>query len=97
MILNLGLPAIDSMPGGMRTIDGLFQALGVRTGGFYIESLSSFAPALLVAFLVGMYISSLPSVIAMRQTNVYEEKSIGLQSSSEKTKVNLNPKTLTLV
>ncbi|KAF2135683.1 uncharacterized protein K452DRAFT_166316 [Aplosporella prunicola CBS 121167] len=81
-LLNLGLPAVMALPPGTRAVDGLFQATGLRTSGAYIISISSLAPALLVAYLVTMYISSFPVVMALRQTNTYEERSIGLDRDS---------------
>ncbi|RAR09254.1 potassium transport protein 1 [Stemphylium lycopersici] len=66
-ILNIGIPEIDALPTGTRILDGLFQATGLRTSGAYIMSISSLAPACLVAYLV------------IIKTNTYEEKSIGLE------------------
>lgn len=77
-ILNLGLPAVMAIPTHVRVFDGLFQATGLRTSGSYIISMSSLAPALLIAYIVTMYISNFPIVMALRQTNTYEERSIGL-------------------
>lgn len=78
-ILNIGMPDVESIPTGIRVLDGLFQATGLRTSGAYIISFSSLAPACLVAYLVIMYISSYPLVLTLRKTNTYEERSIGLQ------------------
>lgn len=78
-LLNIGLPPVESAgPVGTRILDGLFQATGLRNSGAYIIAISSLAPALLVAYLVTMYISSFPIVMALRQTNTYEERSVGL-------------------
>lgn len=81
-VLNLGMPQVMAIPTGTRVIDGLFQATGLRTSGAYIINVSSLAPALLVAYLVMMYISSFPIVMALRKTNTYEERSIGLDQSN---------------
>ena len=80
-ILNLGLPAVVSIPVGERIFDGLFQAVGVRMTGYYIIVISYLAPGLLVLFLVLMYISHFPVIISVRSTNIYEEKSLGIQDS----------------
>ncbi|KAK8251029.1 cation transport protein-domain-containing protein [Phyllosticta capitalensis] len=77
-LLNLGIPAVDSIPAGTRTICGLFQALGLRTSGSYIILMSSLAPALLIAYLIAMYVANFPIVMALRQTNTYEERSLGI-------------------
>lgn len=44
-----------------------------------IISMSDIAPALLVLYTAAMYISGLPVIIWIRSTNVYEEKSLGVQ------------------
>lgn len=79
MVLNIGMPSVEEIPLKIRIFDGLFQATGLRTSGAYIIAISSLAPALLVAYLVVMYVSSYPIVMALRQTNTYEERSIGLE------------------
>jgi Trk-type K+ transport system membrane component len=55
-LLNIGLPAVKSIPSNIRVFDGLFQATGLRTSGAYIITISSLAPALLVAYLIAMYV-----------------------------------------
>lgn len=82
-LLNIGmLPDSSSPPLRVRILDGLFQATGLRNSGAYVVTIASLAPALLVAYLATMYISSFPIVMALRQTNTYEERSVGLSSSS---------------
>ncbi|KAL8789928.1 MAG: hypothetical protein Q9195_006589 [Heterodermia aff. obscurata] len=81
-VLNLGVPYVMEMPLGTRAAVGLFQALGVHTGGFFAVDISSLAPALQIAYTVAMYISSLSVFMAVRQTNAYEEESIGLDSTN---------------
>lgn len=44
--------------------------------------LSLLHPAIQVSYLVMMYISVLPIAISVRRTNVYEERSLGIYSSS---------------
>ena len=77
-LLQIDYPTISSIPPGNRAISGLFQALGVRTIGMFIISMSEFAPALLVLYTCAMYISGLPIIISIRSTNVYEERSLGV-------------------
>ena len=81
VVVNIGMPQVMAIPTGTRVIDGLFQATGLRTSGAYIIAMSSLAPALLVAYLVIMYISSFPLIMALRKTNTYEERSIGLDET----------------
>ena len=78
-VLNLGLaPVTAAIPTRVRVFDGLFQATGVRTSGAYIITVSALAPALLVVYLIFIYISSFPVIMTLRKTNTYEERSIGL-------------------
>ena len=60
---------------------GLFQALGTRVAGFYVILLSNVAPAMQILYVAAMYISGLPIIISLRQTNVYEERSLGVEDS----------------
>lgn len=78
-LLQIDYPTIISLPPGNRTISGLFQALGVRTAGMYAVNTSEIAPALLVLYTGAMYISGLPIIISIRSTNVYEERSLGVE------------------
>ncbi|SPQ25925.1 4b2883d1-b4c5-4ca8-903d-02b5c5ab7d1a [Thermothielavioides terrestris] len=82
-LLNLGNRAMDSIPQGSRVIDGLFQALAVRSGGFYIVPIPSLYVGLQVLYVVMMYISVYPVVITMRHSNVYEERSLGIYDEDE--------------
>lgn len=79
-ILNLGLPAIQSMSAGQQTLVGLFQSLGVRVGGLYAVLISNTAPALQILYLACMYISAFPIIVSLRQTNIYEERSLGIEN-----------------
>jgi len=78
-ILNIGNTTLNSaLPTNIRVIDGLFQALAVRSGGFYVVSIPSLRISLQVLYVVMMYISVYPVVITMRNSNVYEERSLGI-------------------
>ena len=61
-------------------MDGLFQALAVRSGGFYVVAIPGLRIGLLILYVVMMYISVYPVVITMRNSNVYEERSLGIYS-----------------
>ncbi|KAE8138175.1 cation transport protein-domain-containing protein [Aspergillus pseudotamarii] len=69
---------------GLRLVDGLFQIASTRTAGFSITSLGALHPAVQVSFVVMMYISAFPIAIAIRKTNVYEEKSLGIYDDEDK-------------
>ncbi|KAI3390461.1 hypothetical protein diail_9573, partial [Diaporthe ilicicola] len=79
-LLNLGNPAIKNIPTGPRVLDGLFQALAVRSGGFYVVPISQVYIGLQVLYVIMMYISVYPVVITIRHSNVYEERSLGIYS-----------------
>ncbi|KAI2615979.1 TrkH-domain-containing protein [Hypoxylon sp. NC1633] len=77
-ILNLGNSTLEKIPLGSRIIDGLFQALAVRSGGFYVVPIPTLFIGLQVLYVIMMYISVYPVVITMRHSNVYEERSLGI-------------------
>ncbi|BGP12490.1 hypothetical protein JCM10213_005472 [Rhodosporidiobolus nylandii] len=78
LILDIGNSVIESIPTGVRVIDGLFQAFAVRASGFAIVPLASVAPALQLLYVIMMYIAVYPIAVSIRSTNVYEEKSMGV-------------------
>ncbi|GAQ04952.1 low-affinity potassium transport protein [Aspergillus lentulus] len=77
-VLNIDNPAVNTIPVGSRVLDGLFQALCVRNGGFYLVSISALQLGMQVIYVIMMYISVYPVVITMRNSNVYEERSLGI-------------------
>ncbi|KAF2737124.1 putative potassium transporter [Polyplosphaeria fusca] len=77
-VLNLGNDLITSLPAGIEVLDGLFQAFAVRSGGFYVVPIPSVRISLQVLYVIMMYISVYPVVITMRNSNVYEERSLGI-------------------
>nr|POE80079.1 low-affinity potassium transport protein [Quercus suber] len=83
-ILNINNQQLTSaLPTGTRVIDGLFQALAVRSGGFYVVNIPTLRISLQVLYVVMMYISVYPVVITMRNSNVYEERSLGIYAEDE--------------
>ncbi|KAF2638251.1 TrkH-domain-containing protein [Massarina eburnea CBS 473.64] len=82
-ILNIRNDAITSLPHGIEVLDGLFQALAVRSGGFYVVPIPSVRVSLQVLYVIMMYISVYPVVITMRNSNVYEERSLGIYANEE--------------
>ncbi|KAJ7030061.1 cation transport protein-domain-containing protein [Mycena alexandri] len=83
MVLDIGNPAIDSIPLHVRFIIGLLQAIAVRAAGFGTVALSALAPAVKVLYLIMMYISVYPIAMSVRSTNVYEEQSLGVFRQDE--------------
>lgn len=83
IILDLNDPTVMSLPPGFRFLNGLFQAAATRTAGFAVVSIAELHPAIQVSYLIMMYISIFPIAMSMRQTNVYEEKSLGVWADDE--------------
>jgi potassium uptake Trk family protein len=77
-LLNIGNAAVESSPTHTRILDGLFQALAVRSGGFYIIAVTKLRIGLQILYVLMMYISVYPVSISMRNSNVYEERSLGI-------------------
>ncbi|KAL9103606.1 MAG: hypothetical protein Q9163_001370 [Psora crenata] len=85
-VLNIGNTVVTSLPTGARVLDGLFQALAVRSGGFYVIAIPNLRIGLLILYVVMMYISVYPVVITMRNSNVYEERSLGIYADDPQIK-----------
>ena len=64
-------------------LNGLFQAVSTRTAGTSSVNLANLHAGIQVSYLIMMYISVFPIAISVRRTNVYEEKSLGVYSSTE--------------
>lgn len=83
IILDLNDPTVTSLPPGFRFLAGLFQAAATRTAGFAVVNIAELHPAIQVSYLIMMYISIFPIAMSMRQTNVYEEKSLGVWADAD--------------
>jgi potassium uptake Trk family protein len=83
IILDLNDPTVTVLPPGFRFLDGLFQAAATRTAGFAVVNIADLHPAIQVSYLIMMYISIFPIAMSMRQTNVYEEKSLGVWADTD--------------
>lgn len=77
-ILNIGNPTTEAIKPRFRVLDGLFQAFAVRAGGFYVVNISGLRSGLLVLYVLMMYISAFPVALTIRNTNIYEERSLGI-------------------
>ena len=83
IILDLNNPETTSIPGGYRWLVGLFQAFSTRTAGFTVVNLANLHAAVLVSYMIMMYVSVFPVAISIRRTNVYEERSLGIYTSED--------------
>ncbi|OAA76971.1 Cation transporter [Akanthomyces lecanii RCEF 1005] len=72
-VLNLHNPVVGSIPVGPRVLVGLFQALAVRSGGFYVVPIAQISIGVQFLYVIMMYIAVYPVVITIRQSNVYTD------------------------
>ncbi|KIR43206.1 potassium ion transporter [Cryptococcus deuterogattii 99/473] len=78
LVLNIGLPVVNSLGGWERFSDGLLQSLSVRAAGFGIVAISDMAPSVLFLYIIFMYVAIYPIAMSVRSTNVYEERALGV-------------------
>ena len=95
-LLNIGNKNLESIPRHARVLDGFFQAIAIRSGGFYVVSISTLRIGVQVLYVLMMYISVYPVVITMRNSNVDEERSLGIytediQNPSKKSEEDARP------
>jgi Trk-type K+ transport system membrane component len=67
----------------MEFVNGLFQAFAVRSGGFYVVPIAAVRISLQVLYVIMMYVSVYPISISIRNSNVYEERSLGIYSDHQ--------------
>ncbi|TLS29750.1 hypothetical protein PpBr36_01878 [Pyricularia pennisetigena] len=82
-LLNLGNPVIESLPKAARVVDGLFQAIAVRSGGFMVVQMAQIYIGLQVLYAIMMYIPVHP--VSIKKSTVCVERSVSVESGSEKT------------
>lgn len=78
IVLDLHNPAVDNLPAGPRLAAAIFQAASSRHTGTSSFNLADVNPAVQFSLLVMMYISVFPIAIAVRASNTYEERSLGM-------------------
>ncbi|PVF97493.1 TrkH-domain-containing protein [Serendipita vermifera] len=83
MLFDLDNPALEPIPINLRVLNGLLQATSVRCAGVASVSIAYLAPATQVLFLIMMYIAPYPIAMAVRSTNVYEDRSLGVYEEEE--------------
>ncbi|CAO3587690.1 unnamed protein product [Absidia cylindrospora] len=76
--LNYWLPVLDGISWGSRFADGLFQSISTRNAGFAVVNLMALNPGTQLVYIVAMYISVYPVAISMRNSNVYQERALGI-------------------
>ncbi|ODO07626.1 potassium ion transporter [Cryptococcus wingfieldii CBS 7118] len=83
LLLNIGLPVLESLGGWERFSVGLYQSLSVRASGFGIVNVASMAPAVLFIYIILMYVAIYPIAMSVRSTNVYEERALGVYEEDD--------------
>lgn len=78
IVLDFDRSTLNYLPRGYQILCGLFQSISTRTAGFNVVNLATLNPAIQLGYMVMMYISVLPLAISIRETNVYEEQSLGI-------------------
>ncbi|KAI8393748.1 cation transport protein-domain-containing protein [Radiomyces spectabilis] len=78
LALNYWLPVLKGITWGSRFLDGLFQSVATRNAGFSVVSLMDLNPGTQLVYIVAMYISVYPVAISMRNSNVYQERALGI-------------------
>ncbi|RVD86854.1 uncharacterized protein DFL_005108 [Arthrobotrys flagrans] len=85
-VLNIGIPEIEKLPLPARIIDGLFQALAIRSGGFYVVPIAATRISLQALYVIMMYIGVYPVVITIRRSNEYLYRSLGIYEGDDEEK-----------
>lgn len=83
LTLSLGNTVITGIPVGQRVFDVLFQSISIWSGGFAALSPASVYVDLQVLWMFIMYLETYPQTITMRNSNVYEERSLGIYAGDE--------------
>ncbi|KAK7402993.1 hypothetical protein QQX98_011233 [Neonectria punicea] len=78
IILDLDNSAVSDLPAGKRIAAAIFQSVSSRHTGTASFNLAAVNPAVQLSLLVMMYISAYPIAIAIRSSNTYEERSLGI-------------------
>ncbi|KAL9558054.1 hypothetical protein MBANPS3_001077 [Mucor bainieri] len=81
--LNYWLPVLSHLDWGARILDGLFQSVATRNAGYSVVDLMALNPGTQIVFIVAMYISVYPVAISMRNSNVYQERALGIYSGQD--------------
>ncbi|KAI9343383.1 cation transport protein-domain-containing protein [Pilaira anomala] len=76
--LNFWLPVLEGMDWGARILGGLFQSVATRSAGYSVVDVIVLNPGTQIVFIVAMYISVYPVAISMRNSNVYQERALGI-------------------
>ncbi|KAI8986131.1 TrkH-domain-containing protein [Trametes punicea] len=90
LILDIGNPATESLPFGVKFVDAVLDAAACRNAGYQPIPISSLMPAVQVLSVIMMYIAIFPIAMSVRATNVYEEKSLMIYENDDREDDELN-------
>ncbi|TVY29434.1 Potassium transport protein, partial [Lachnellula hyalina] len=79
--LNKKNPTLDTLPPHIQFLDAYFQTVVTRTAGFDVIPISFLRIGMQALYLAMMFVSAYPVVFAMRSSNVYEERSLGIYAN----------------
>ncbi|KAI9494167.1 cation transport protein-domain-containing protein [Zychaea mexicana] len=78
---NYWLPVLDGISWGSRVLLAYFQGVSVRNAGFTAINLLMVNPGTQIVYIIAMYVSIYPIGISIRNSNVYQERELGIYSS----------------
>ncbi|KAL3425030.1 cation transporter [Phlyctema vagabunda] len=81
-LLNRHNRLLTALPISVRVFAGLFQALANRSAGFQLFAVRQLAVGFQVLSVLMMYASVYPVTMAMRCSNIYEERALGIFAAS---------------
>ncbi|GKZ28319.1 hypothetical protein AbraIFM66950_003576 [Aspergillus brasiliensis] len=82
--LSLRNREVQSIPLGYRILNGLFQSVSIRFGGFHTVFFGDLTQGLLILYGLMMLIPPHPVLITMRSTNVYEERPVAIYDDNDR-------------
>ncbi|KAI8138413.1 cation transport protein-domain-containing protein [Fennellomyces sp. T-0311] len=80
---NYWLPVLNGIPWASRCMIAFFQGVATRNAGFTTVSIFDLNPGTIVIYIVAMYISVYPVGISIRNSNVYQERELGIYSDPD--------------
>ncbi|KAH7113649.1 putative cation transporter [Dactylonectria estremocensis] len=83
IVLDLTNEAVTNLSPGLRVAAAIFQAVSSRHTGTASFNLADVNPAVQISLLVMMYISVFPIALAIRSSNTYEERGLGIYESEK--------------
>ncbi|KAI8070339.1 cation transport protein-domain-containing protein [Gongronella butleri] len=90
LALNYWLPVLDDVTWGYRILDSIFQAVATRNAGFSVYNIGGLNPASQMIQVMAMYVSVYPVAISIRNSNVYQERSLGIYHTQDESTYDTN-------